>query len=181
MTCGPFANFCSAFLNQHGLRTRVVACKPMDRQYAGNDGHLLLEAFMEEGWVLFDVDQHAVYRHAGKRLNLLDAACQIRQDEYDVEPLAASVPLAVGSFDDNDCNYDYGLWMETFTYSEAAQRSWRNRIMHLPVLTDREGSACTAPEADRDRIKAVWPDLPWIPEDEFRQRFYGLKRCEKNE
>lgn len=171
VTCGTISAFSAQLLTRHGVSARTVNSRSLEARNGFDDGHVLMEARIAGRWALFDVDQHRAFLHGGKRLNLLDAVTHIRANTYDLECLSHSMRLAVADFRDE--TYDYGLWAETMLCTEQALRVWYGRIMRLPILHDKAGSATTCVEADREKMKRVWPDLLWTARDDFRSRFYA--------
>ena len=173
MTCGPYCNFTAEFFEKHGVRARAIGTGTMEGRNGANDGHILLEAYVDGRWILYDVDGHAIYRHQGRHLNLQEAVRQIQEDDYEVEPLSGSVRKAVGSFCEG--GYDFGLWMETTICGDRGWRRWRRRVMGVPRMFNRETNKneITCPESERAKAEEAWPELVWVPADEFRRRHYS--------
>jgi len=171
MTCGPYSNFTHRLLEEQGIKSRVVASRALYERNGYDDGHVLIEVYLDGRWVLCDIDQHVFFTNMGRRLSLLDLSLKIPSGDYRLEHLASSMPLAVSSFKED--GYDWGLWMETAIHSEETLRRWYGRIMMLPVISDAEGSFCAGNEKDRAGIERLWPGLKFLTVDEFRKRFYS--------
>ena len=71
--------------------------------------------------------------------HMLETVHQIQKRDCEVQPLAASAHMAVGSFTQDYTNYDRALRLGTTACSEAAKRAWPERIMHLPICIDEDG------------------------------------------
>ncbi len=172
MTCGPFSNFASKLLTANGIRARSVSSRVMVPENEGDDGHVLVEAFVNGRWVLFDVDSHMMFKRNGRYLNLLDMVIAVRENDYELVKLSSAPRLAVGSFKEN--GYDYGFWMEASTASDKSLQRWYKRVLRLP----RFGLDITCPKEERDEMKKNWPDNIWVSENDFREKYYSEDKKE---
>lgn len=167
MTCGPYSNFSKRLLDEAGVRARTVNVKPLDERNGYDDGHVLIEVFLENRWVLCDIDQHNFFLDGARRLCLAEVSKRVDSGDYGLEKIAASVSLAVSDFRTD--GFDYGMKMETTMNTEAGLRRWYARIMRVPVM---EGRYFTCGEDHRKRIEELWPGLVFLPENQFNRRFY---------
>lgn len=172
MTCGPYSDFCHRLFNEHGLQTRKVAPRALYRN-GFDDGHIALEVMLDDHWTFIDVDQHVAVRRDGRRLSFLQTVLRVPADDYELEPLALSVPLAVGDFVDKGDGYDYAMWMEAGIHSEATLRRWYRHILAVPLMGD--GHYTMPTEAGREMVERHWAEkgLKFLPMAAFAQRYYA--------
>ena len=171
MICGHICDFAAELFSARGIRCRCVNGRSMEEKDGGfNTGHVVLEVCLDGRWVAYDIDTNALYRHAGRQLDLLETVRQIQADDYEVVPLASWNEMASGSFLKD--GYDGALWMETEVCGPGAEgwRRWRRRVMGLPIIWADEGGVITCPDSERVRAKEMWPELTWVSEDEYRRR-----------
>lgn len=174
MTCGPYSNFCHWLFNENGLRARVVAPRALERN-GYDDGHIALEVMLDGRWTFIDVDQHVAVRHGGRRLSFLETVLRVPADDYELEPLALSAPLAIGNFVDKCDGYDYALRMEAAIHSAATLRRWYRHVLAVPLL---DGHYTMPTDAGRDQVERVWAGrgLKFLPMAEFQERYYPKAR-----
>jgi len=182
LTYGPYTAFVSELYTQLGIRHRIVSMKTLERPNSWNDGHVTMEVFIRNKWVIVDHDPHTMYRYRGKYLSLLEMIPHVKADDYEMVPLAASYDLAVSDFKCPRSGYDYGLLMETMAGGRPRAEGLREglrRVMMLPVIGD-SGDLYTTTTTDADDRKfekrkkqPYWQNLTWLPVEEFREKFYG--------
>ena len=171
MTCANVSRFAQRLCTDLGVPARVVNSRSLGPRNGYDDGHVLMEVRLGQRWVLVDVDQHVTFRHRDQRLSLLELYLHLDKDDYRLEALALSVPLAVGNFVDAGDHYDYAIYLETMVHSEATLRGWYRHIIGMPVIA---GCYTLATAADREQVERVWPERSetYLPRPEFERRFY---------
>jgi hypothetical protein len=171
VTCGNVARLGHQLLTQAGVPARLVGASTLGKLNNYDNGHSLLEAFLEGRWTLVDLDVKRLFRRGGRRLGLLGLCDAVAAGDYEFEPISAATGIAVGSFVEN--GYDYGLFMECGFSTEAGLRAWYGRIMQVPQLRSGEGRFFTVrTAAQRRRAEARYPYLTYLPREEFVRRFY---------
>jgi nitrate reductase delta subunit len=125
----------------------------------------LLEVLSGKAWTLWDIDMHSAFRKGNRRLSLIDVLPLIGRGDYQLEPLALSIPLAVGWFERG--GYAYDLWMETLFCSEKAQRGFYQRVMMAAGI---EGHWLSASESSRRSLVLRKPGV--LGRQEFRTKLY---------
>lgn len=171
VTCGNIARLGHHLLTQAGIPARLVGASTLGKLNNYDNGHSLMEAFLNGRWTLVDLDVKKLFRRKGRRLSLLEFCDAVAEDDYEFEPISAATGIAVGSFVEN--GYDYGLFMECGFSTEAGLRKWYRRIMQVPSIRSPEGRFCTVnTPAQRRRAAACYPYLTYLPREEFVKRFY---------
>lgn len=165
LTCHAISLFARELLARHGIQARIVNGMTLCESNGYNDGHVLLEVLSGKAWVLWDIDMHSAFRKGGRRLSLIDVLPLIGRGDYELEPLALSVPLAVGWFERG--GYAYDLWMETLFCSEKAQRSFYKRVLMAACI---EGHWLAGSEASRRSLALRKPGV--LGRQEFLTKFY---------
>lgn len=174
ITCGDMSDFGQHFLSEHGVAARRVATNTLDELNNYDTGHQLAEVKIDGKWILTDMDVKVLFRCGGQRLSLLEAVDAIARDDYQLEPLAQAVGIAVSNFTEK--NYDYGLWMETHFCSQPAIRVWYRHIMGIPKISQDGKTYFTAQtDLQRRKVQRRWKNLTYLSRPDFIKRFYGEK------
>lgn len=171
ITCGNVARLGHHLLTRADVPARLVGSCTLGKLNNYDNGHSLMEAFLDGRWTLVDLDVKKLFRRGGKRLSLLEFSDAVAADDYEFEPISAAAGIAVGAFVEN--GYDYGLFMECGFSTEAGLRKWYRRIMQVPSIRSPEGRFFTVrTTAQRRRAEACYPYLAYLPREEFMRRFY---------
>ncbi|MFH1476276.1 MAG: hypothetical protein ABIH24_02125 [Verrucomicrobiota bacterium] len=173
VTCGDMAAFGAHLLAQHGFQTRRVGSRTLATLNNYDTGHSLAEVKLNGQWVLMDLDVKFFFRHGHRRLTLLEAVEAVGADDYQLEPLAQAVGIAVSNFKDKE-GYDYGLWMETLFSNQSGIRNWYRRIMMIPIIY-AQGRAffTTQTKHQLQKARRLWKDLTYLPRADFIKHFYA--------
>jgi hypothetical protein len=165
LTCHAVCVFAKELLTRHGIEARIVNGMTLCESNGYNDGHVLLEVLSGKAWTLWDIDMHSAFRKGNRRLSLIDVLPLIGRGDYQLEPLALSIPLAVGWFERG--GYAYDLWMETLLCSEKAQRSFYQRVLMAAGI---EGHWLSASESSRRSLVLRKPGV--LGRQEFLTKLY---------
>ena len=165
LTCHAVCVFAWELLKRHGIEARIVNGMTLCESNGYNDGHVLLEVLNGKAWTLWDIDMHTAFRKGSRRLSLVEVLPLIKGVDYDLEPLALSVPLAVGWFERG--GYAYDLWMEPLFCSEKAQRAFYQRVLMAAGI---EGHWLAVSEASRRSLALRKPGV--IGRQEFLTKLY---------
>ena len=180
MTCGPFSNFVSRLINEHGIKSRVVGMATLLPPTGYDDGHVTMEVRIGGRWIVLDPDPHTVYRFRGRRLSLAELIIHVRRDDYEIERLANSYDLAVSDFHNpkDHNNYDYGLICETSGAGmpgpeRSGLRKGLKRVCMVPRMVEGGFTYSSAPDARTlKKAKKRHPALRFLEWDEFLKKFY---------
>lgn len=173
VTCGDVSQFALDLFTGLGVPARRVGGKTLRELNTYNNGHQLLEVWLDGRWALVDLDTKRMFVRRGRRLSLLEFRNVVPAGQFDFERISAAAPLAVGLFTVH--GFDYGLWMEAAFSNDDALRAWYQRVMMVPIQHD-ENSWCTFSSPDeRRRFERLYPDhgYRFLTPDEFRRRFYS--------
>lgn len=172
VTCGDMSAFGQHVFSKHGIPARVVGTSTLDELNNYDNGHVLAEVKINGQWILADMDLKFLFRHSGRRLSLLEAVEAVAENDYQLEPLAQAVSIAVSNFTEK--NYDYGLLMETRFFSQPAIRAWYRHVMGIPIIAQAGKSYCTASRnLQMGIVQRRWKNLAWLTRPDFIKRFYG--------
>ena len=174
VTCGRVAQFGHELLRSLGVPSRVVSTRTLEKLNTYDNGHVLLEVFLDGKWTLVDLDVNKMFQRRGRRLSLLEFVDAVAADDYQFENLSLSTPIAIGGFTEE--GYDYSFWMETALPDAAHWRRWYRRIMMVPQIHGSEG-ACAVVDTPAKHRKAqrLCPEagFQFLPRVEFEKEFYG--------
>ena len=176
VTCGNLSQFALDLLAGLGVPLRRVAGTTLQELNGYNNGHQLLEVWLDGRWTLVDLDTKRFFVRRGKRLNLMEFCHAVITGDYRFELISAAIPLAVGLFTVQ--GFDYGLWMEGAFTGDSALRAWYRRVMMVPIQIDQGSWFTSDSPATLSRIKKLYPNrgLQFLLPEEFRRRFYSLRK-----
>lgn len=173
-TCGPYSTYCCYLLGALGIPAREISTLSLDALNSYDRGHELMEVRMNNRWVLVDIDMHRIFRSRGRLLNAQEAQVCFKTGDYEMERLAASVPLAIGYFSAG--RYDYDMWAEGMIATEGSVRQWYRRITALIIVRDADHRAWYTTPYPRRRAEAerYYPHLRerFLAPGAFREQFY---------
>ncbi len=171
ITCGSVATLTVDILTRQGIPARVVHGKTLEALNTYDNGHVLIEAWLDGRWTLVDPDVKMLFRRGRRRLSLVEFSEASQTGDYTFERLSAATGIAVGCFEEN--GYDYGLFMETTFCNEACLRRWYKRIMMVPVIR-AGGKWCITgtPSRMRKAARLYERDFAFYSRAEYLREFY---------
>jgi hypothetical protein len=172
--CGSVARLAVDILMEQGILARVVQAKTLDKLNTYDNGHVLMEAWLEGKWTLVDPDVKTMFLRKGRRLSLVEFSEASQTGDYRLERLSSATGLAIGSRTKN--GYDHSLLMETTLCNEMCLRRWYKHIMRVPFIRGGGKWFMTGTPAVAKRAEQLYgkPEriIECLPRGGFIKRFY---------
>jgi len=94
MTCGPFSNYVAKKLKKKDFVVRRVCVLTLNEWDNRNNGHEMIEVFIGNRWLLFDVDMHCFYVQGDKILNTYQLVEIVkRKEQFTIIPILDDIDI----------------------------------------------------------------------------------------
>ena len=169
ISCERACVFARNFLSKYGISSRIIQGRAIDKPNGFDEGHILLEVMIPETrkWTLFDLDNNAIFREAGKPeyLNLLEFKDALENGTLEVLPLSIDKKVDISQFKEGD--YSFSFYSESITASNETLIKWYKRILGVVLIDNHYYNA-----AGTETLKKYSNSCVYLDKEAFRKKFY---------
>jgi len=121
IACGDITRFAKYLLNQQGYQSRIVQFITKEKTNGFDDGHLMIEVFHEEKWMLVDIDARRMFKKDGKYIDAPTLVAS-KMEGISIVKFSEAPFISYGNYN------GYELWAEKQFLNEENLRAWYKRI-----------------------------------------------------
>lgn len=169
LNCGAVSLFAKHLLDEQKIKNRIVTSLTLEEWNSYNNGHTMIEVFLDGKWKVFDLDNNVIFNKNGQSLNFLDLSEAVSADNYSIEKIADDPFYDVGG--SVEANYNYSFYFETTLLNEKALRDWYKRSLQVPMVGENS-IYYFFDETHRLQIESYSKSYKYLPRDEFMRKFY---------
>lgn len=169
LTCGQATLFAQELLRRNNIPSRIALSLTLDTWNSYDNGHTMIEVFMNNGWVLYDLDNNIKIKNkSGRGASFLEFIDGVRDHSYESVKIANDTTLDVSSFR-SKAGFNYGFYGELVS---ADIPRWYRRVVQVPLIQGDDGKFYFFDSANRSRIESYSPDFRYMDREEFMETFY---------
>jgi len=171
LTCGDLSSFASSILDSLNIENRVVHFFTMDEKNSYDNGHVLIEAKVDNQYILFDLDNNQYFKTNERILSAKDFIDNTNWDAIEF------VKLSIDSNTDSQNFYSGNISFHGFMdYVNSNIKAWYKRVLQVPLIVENDiAYVGLSDKQSEDSVLDYHPKAVILTKDEFNKKFYGEK------
>jgi len=169
LTCGPVSNYVHTHLRRLGIKSRLIHFFKKNNFNNYDNGHILLEVYIDNKWILVDIDNNVIFIDKNKGfLSAYDIATQ--KDAFKKQVKLSSDTGGVLNFKSKKSLLNFSFYMDNFTLNE-----WYKSIMQVLFIYDKGKLPLCTKNMNWEEITQYYKYTQCLDKKEFYEQNYGEK------